>query len=33
MGPGTAFEFALDLVAQLCGEAKALQVRRPMLLD
>jgi 4-methyl-5(b-hydroxyethyl)-thiazole monophosphate biosynthesis len=30
MGPGTAMEFALALVAMLCGEAKAEQVNVPM---
>jgi protein DJ-1 len=31
-GPGTAFAFALHLVARLCGEAKAREVREGMLL-
>jgi protein DJ-1 len=31
-GPGTAFAFALHLVARLCGEAKAREVREPMML-
>lgn len=31
-GPGTAFEFALALVAKLQGEAKASQVAEPLLL-
>jgi 4-methyl-5(b-hydroxyethyl)-thiazole monophosphate biosynthesis len=30
MGPGTALEFALELVARLCGETKAEQVNVPM---
>lgn len=29
--PGTAIEFALELVRQLCGEAKAREVAAPML--
>lgn len=33
MGPGTAFEFALSLVAQLVGEAEAAALRGPMILD
>jgi len=32
-GPGTAFEFALALVARLCGPAEADALRQPMLLD
>ena len=32
-GPGTAFEFALALVARLCGPAEADALRKPMLLD
>ena len=31
-GPGTAIEFALKLVALLCGEAKAQEVAAPMVL-
>ena len=31
-GPGTAFAFALHLVERLCGEAKAREVREPMIL-
>jgi 4-methyl-5(b-hydroxyethyl)-thiazole monophosphate biosynthesis len=31
-GPGTAIEFALQLVALLCGEAKAREVAAPMVL-
>jgi 4-methyl-5(b-hydroxyethyl)-thiazole monophosphate biosynthesis len=31
-GPGTALEFALQLVALLCGEAKAREVAAPMVL-
>jgi 4-methyl-5(b-hydroxyethyl)-thiazole monophosphate biosynthesis len=30
-GPGTAMEFALDLVRHLCGEPKAREVAAPML--
>lgn len=30
-GPGTALEFALELVRQLCGQQKAKQVAEPML--
>ena len=30
-GPGTAMEFALELVRQLCGEPKAREVAAPML--
>ena len=33
MGPGTAFEFALALVARLRGEQAAAEVRAPMILD
>lgn len=32
-GPGTAFEFALALVALLCGEAKAREVAGPMVMQ
>lgn len=31
-GPGSAFEFALDLVEQLCGKEKAADVAGPMYL-
>ena len=31
-GPGTAFEFALALVARLCGAEQAEQLRAPMML-
>lgn len=31
-GPGTALEFALSLVALLCGEAKAAEVAGPMMM-
>ncbi len=33
MGPGTAFEFALALVARLQGDEAATEVRSPMILD
>ena len=32
-GPGTALEFALVLVAELCGAAKAAAVAGPMVVD
>lgn len=32
-GPGTTFDFALALVARLCGTEKAAAVRAPMRLD
>jgi 4-methyl-5(b-hydroxyethyl)-thiazole monophosphate biosynthesis len=31
-GPGTAFEFALNLVAQLYGDDKAAEVAKPMVM-
>jgi protein deglycase len=31
-GPGTAFEFALELVKQLCGPEEAQAVAGPMVL-
>lgn len=31
-GPGTAFEFALAIVKQLCGADKAASVQSPLLL-
>lgn len=31
-GPGTAFEFALALVAQLCSEEKKAEVAGPMVM-
>ena len=33
MGPGTAFEFSLALVGNLCGPAVAESLRAPMVLD
>jgi protein DJ-1 len=32
-GPGTAFEFALAVVAKLVGKERAMQVREPLLLS
>jgi protein deglycase len=31
-GPGTAFEFALSLTEQLCGQAKMAEVADPMVM-
>lgn len=31
-GPGTAFEFALEIINQLCGQEKMNSVAKPMMM-